>query len=87
MAVSVANNVREFNSLASSLGLSYTQLERLQSISSKANLETDMMIDLAKTLNEQIGEAANGNKDFEESFSRLGLKMDDLIKMSVDDNY
>ena len=44
-----------------------------------------MMIDLAKTLNEQIGEAANGNKDFEESFSRLGLKMDDLIKMSVDE--
>jgi hypothetical protein len=85
MAVSVANNVREFNSLASSLGLSYTQLERLQSISSKANLETDMMIDLAKTLNEQIGEAANGNKDFEESFSRLGLKMDDLIKMGVDE--
>jgi hypothetical protein len=85
MAVSVANNVREFNSLASSLGLSYTQLERLQSISSKANIETDMMIDLAKTLNEQIGEAANGNKDFEESFSRLGLKMDDLIKMSVDE--
>ena len=85
MAVRVANNVREFNSLASSLGLSYTQLERLQSISSKANLETDMMIDLAKTLNEQIGEAANGNKDFEESFSRLGLKMDDLIKMSVDE--
>jgi hypothetical protein len=85
MAVRVANNVREFNSLASSLGLSYTQLERLQSISSKANIETDMMIDLAKTLNEQIGEAANGNKDFEESFSRLGLKMDDLIKMSVDE--
>ena len=44
-----------------------------------------MMIDLAKTLNEQIGEAANGNKDFEESFSRLGLKMDDLIKMGVDE--
>ena len=85
MAVSVANNVREFNSLANSLGLSYTQLERLQSISSKANLETDMMIDLAKTLNEQIGEAANGNKDFEESFSRLGLSMDDLLKMSVDE--
>ena len=83
--VSVVNNVREFNSLASSLGLSYTQLERLQSVSSKANLETDMMIDLAKTLNEQIGEAANGNKDFEESFSRLGLKMDDLIKMGVDE--
>ena len=83
--VSVVNNVREFNSLANSLGLSYTQLERLQSVSSKANLETDMMIDLAKTLNEQIGEAANGNKDFEESFSRLGLKMDDLIKMGVDE--
>ena len=66
--VSVVNNVREFNSLASSLGLSYTQLERLQSVSSKANLETDMMIDLAKTLNEQIGEAANGNKDFEEHY-------------------
>jgi hypothetical protein len=80
-----SNGVREFNSLANSLGLSYTQLERLQSISSKANIETDMMIDLAKTLNEQIGEAANGNKDFEESFSRLGLKMDDLIKMSVDE--
>ena len=57
----------------------------MQSISSKANLEADMMIDLAKTLNEQIGEAANGNKDFEESFSRLGLKMDDLIKMGVDE--
>ena len=50
-----SNGVREFNSLATSLGLSYTQLERLQSISSKANLETDTMIDLAKTLSEQIG--------------------------------
>jgi hypothetical protein len=87
MVVSVANNVREFNSLASSLGLSYTQLERLQSISSKANLETDTMIDLAKTLNEQIGEAANGNKDFEESFSRLGFSVDDLMKMSVDEQF
>jgi hypothetical protein len=44
-----------------------------------------MMIDLAKTLNEQIGEAANGNKDFEESFARLGLSMAELTKLGVDE--
>lgn len=81
----VTNGVREFNSLANSLNLTYNQLARLQSVSEGANLETDMMIDLAKTLNEQIGEAANGNKDFEESFARLGLSMDTLLKMGVDE--
>lgn len=79
------NGVREFNSLANSLNLTYNQLARLRSVSEGANLETDMMIDLAKTLNEQIGEAANGNKDFEESFARLGLSMSDLTKLGVDE--
>jgi hypothetical protein len=79
------NAIREFNSLANSLNLTYNQLARLRSVSEGANLETDMMIDLAKTLNEQIGEAANGNKDFEESFARLGLSMSDLTKLGVDE--
>lgn len=79
------NGVREFNSLANSLNLTYNQLARLRSVSEGANLETDMMIDLAKTLNEQIGEAANGNKDFEESFARLGLSMSELTKLGVDE--
>ena len=79
------NVVREFNSLANSLNLTYNQLARLRSVSEGANLETDMMIDLAKTLNEQIGEAANGNKDFEESFARLGLSMSELTKLGVDE--
>ena len=79
------NGVREFNSLANSLNLTYNQLARLRAVSEGANLETDMMIDLAKTLNEQIGEAANGNKDFEESFARLGLSMSDLTKLGVDE--
>jgi len=77
--------IREFNSLANSLNLTYNQLARLRSVSEGANLETDMMIDLAKTLNEQIGEAVNGNKDFEESFKKLGLSMDTLLKMGVDE--
>ena len=79
------NAIREFNSLANSLNLTYNQLARLRSVSEGANLETDMMVDLAKTLNEQIGEAANGNKDFEESFKKLGLSMDTLLKMGVDE--
>ena len=79
------NAIREFNSLANSLNLTYNQLARLRSVSEGANLETDMMIDLAKTLNEQIGEAVNGNKDFEESFKKLGLSMDTLLKMGVDE--
>ena len=79
------NGVREFNSLANSLNLTYNQLARLRAVSEGANLETDMMIDLAKTLNEQIGEAANGNKDFEKSFARLGLSMSDLTKLGVDE--
>ncbi len=79
------NAIREFNSLANSLNLTYNQLARLRAVSEGANLETDMMIDLAKTLNEQIGEAANGNKDFEESFKKLGLSMDTLLKMGVDE--
>ena len=79
------NGVREFNSLANSLNLTYNQLARLRAVSEGANLETDMMIDLAKTLNEQIGEAANGNKDFEESFARLGLSMSELTKLGVDE--
>ncbi len=79
------NAIREFNSLANSLNLTYNQLARLRAVSEGANLETDMMIDLAKTLNEQIGEAANGNKDFEESFARLGLSMSDLTKLGVDE--
>lgn len=83
--VTTNNAVREFNSLANSLNLTYNQLARLRSVSEGANLETDMMIDLAKTLNEQIGEAANGNKDFEESFARLGLSMSELTKLGVDE--
>ena len=79
------NAIREFNSLANSLNLTYNQLARLRAVSEGANLETDMMIDLAKTLNEQIGEAVNGNKDFEESFARLGLSMSDLTKLGVDE--
>jgi len=79
------NAIREFNSLANSLNLTYNQLARLRAVSEGANLETDMMIDLAKTLNEQIGEAANGNKDFEKSFARLGLSMSDLTKLGVDE--
>lgn len=79
------NAIREFNSLSNSLNLTYNQLARLRAVSEGANLETDMMIDLAKTLNEQIGEAANGNKDFEESFSRLGLSMSELTKLGVDE--
>lgn len=79
------NAIREFNSLANSLNLTYNQLARLRAVSEGANLETDMMIDLAKTLNEQIGEAANGNKDFEESFARLGLSMSELTKLGVDE--
>ena len=81
----VANNVREFNSLANSLGLNYQQLQRLNAVAAASNLETDMMIDLAKTLNEQVGEAINGNKDFESSFKRLGLSMSDLSKMGTDE--
>ncbi len=80
-----SNAIREFNSLANSLNLTYNQLARLRAVSEGANLETDMMIDLAKTLNEQIGEAANGNKDFEESFARLGLSMSELTKLGVDE--
>ena len=85
LLVTTNNGVREFNSLANSLNLTYNQLARLRAVSEGANLETDMMIDLAKTLNEQIGEAANGNKDFEESFARLGLSMSDLTKLGVDE--
>jgi hypothetical protein len=85
LTATTSNAIREFNSLANSLNLTYNQLARLRSVSEGANLETDMMIDLAKTLNEQIGEAANGNKDFEESFARLGLSMSDLTKLGVDE--
>lgn len=85
LTTTTSNAIREFNSLANSLNLTYNQLARLRSVSEGANLETDMMIDLAKTLNEQIGEAANGNKDFEESFARLGLSMSDLTKLGVDE--
>ena len=45
-----ANAIREFNSLANSLNLTYNQLARLRAVSEGANLETDMMIDLAKRL-------------------------------------
>lgn len=85
LTTTTSNAIREFNSLANSLNLTYNQLARLRSVSEGANLETDMMIDLAKTLNEQIGEAANGNKDFEESFARLGLSMSELTKLGVDE--
>jgi len=85
LTATTSNAIREFNSLANSLNLTYNQLARLRAVSEGANLETDMMIDLAKTLNEQIGEAANGNKDFEESFARLGLSMSDLTKLGVDE--
>lgn len=85
LVATTSNAIREFNSLANSLNLTYNQLARLRSVSEGANLETDMMIDLAKTLNEQIGEAANGNKDFEESFARLGLSMSELTKLGVDE--
>lgn len=85
LTATTSNAIREFNSLANSLNLTYNQLARLRSVSEGANLETDMMIDLAKTLNEQIGEAANGNKDFEESFARLGLSMSELTKLGVDE--
>lgn len=85
LAIATANDVREFNSLANSLGLSYRQLERLESVSKSANMETDMMIDLAKTLNEQIWEATNGNQDFADSFAALGLTMEQLQSMSVDE--
>jgi len=85
LTTTTSNAIREFNSLANSLNLTYNQLARLRAVSEGANLETDMMIDLAKTLNEQIGEAANGNKDFEESFARLGLSMSELTKLGVDE--
>ena len=85
LTATTSNAIREFNSLANSLNLTYNQLARLRAVSEGANLETDMMIDLAKTLNEQIGEAANGNKDFEESFARLGLSMSELTKLGVDE--
>jgi hypothetical protein len=85
LTATTSNAIREFNSLANSLNLTYNQLARLRAVSEGANLETDMMIDLAKTLNEQIGEAANGNKDFEESFTRLGLSMSELTKLGVDE--
>ncbi len=85
MSAATSNSVREFNSLANSLGLSYRQLERLNAVAAASNLETDMMIDLAKTLNEQVGEAVNGNKDYEDSFKRLGLSMSDLSRMGTDE--
>lgn len=84
LVATTSNAVREFNSLANSLGLSYQQLQRMEAVSGAANLETEMMIDLAKTLSEKMGEGAAGNEDFLKTIDAIGLSFDDLQGMTVD---
>jgi len=87
MAAKVSENIRQQERWADSLGITGSRLAAMQKIAAGVGEEADTMTQAIADVSERIGDAASGSKPFQETLTAIGLKYQDLMKLSPDKQF
>jgi hypothetical protein len=82
-----ANNAKETQRWADSLGVPAKRLSALQAVGAKFGVTSERIGDAQKDLNEKIADAASGTETYRESLNAMGLKWQDLQGMRADEQF
>lgn len=87
LAIKQASVIDETSKLASSLGVGLKEFQSLALVADEAGVAQDQLTNAFAKTQKAVFEAANGNKTYADTFSQLGLKANDLISLSADQQF
>jgi len=80
-------SARETDLWAKRLDVSTQKFSQLAAVGRKFGADLDTVGDAIKDLNERIADASAGNKNYEDSLGKIGLKSSELINLPVEEQF